>query len=212
MGCCAIKSAHLAQMTHPLWLHGTTRPAGQLGRATPTRHSHCIGSYCLTGFGYWGADSIHTLVTRAGIAQSLGEVGNVAGAMKAYTALIADQNRVLGPNHPETLTARHNLAMWTEAAEDRRSAVEQLTVVLKDRSRVLGPDHPDTRITRRNLDRMLARSAISTAREGTEPRPQGPKGTRRTKRKKGKEAHQKREPTLMPAGVCTRAGNHQNST
>jgi hypothetical protein len=31
------------------------------------------------------------------------------------------QERVLGRDHPDTLTTRHNLAFWTEVAEFARS-------------------------------------------------------------------------------------------
>ena len=34
-----------------------------------------------------------------------------------YAALVPVVERVLGPEHPETLTARANLAYWTEQAE-----------------------------------------------------------------------------------------------
>ena len=75
-------------------------------------------------------------------------MGDVAAALRAYKALLADQERVLGPDHPETLTARHNIAMWTKQHGDKRVSVEQLAAVYEDRKRVLGPDHLDTVITR----------------------------------------------------------------
>ncbi|MFE2039163.1 hypothetical protein ACFXBB_39285 [Streptomyces scopuliridis] len=36
----------------------------------------------------------------------------MAGAVEAFADLVADSLRVLGPDHPDTLTARNNLAFW----------------------------------------------------------------------------------------------------
>jgi hypothetical protein len=58
---------------------------------------------------------------------------------------------VLGPEHPETLTARHNLAYWTGTAGDAAGARDQLAALLPIRERVLGPEHPQTLSTRHNL-------------------------------------------------------------
>jgi hypothetical protein len=58
---------------------------------------------------------------------------------------------VSGPEHPDTLTARHNLAWWTGEAGDPAGARDQLAVLLPIRERVSGPEHPATLTTRRNL-------------------------------------------------------------
>ena len=65
--------------------------------------------------------------------------------------LVADQERVLGADHPDTLGMRNNLAgaYWT--AGRRAEAITLLEQVLADRERVLGADHPDTLMTRGNL-------------------------------------------------------------
>jgi len=39
-----------------------------------------------------------------------------AGARDQLAALLPTQERVLGPEHPDTLNARHNLARWTGQA------------------------------------------------------------------------------------------------
>ena len=57
---------------------------------------------------------------------------------------LADQERVLGADHPDTLDARHNLAT---AYRDAGRTAEAITLVeqnLADQERVLGADHPDT--------------------------------------------------------------------
>jgi tetratricopeptide (TPR) repeat protein len=67
------------------------------------------------------------------------------------TALVADSTRVLGPDHPGTLTARNNLAWAYETAGDLEEATRYYEQTVADRTRVLGPDHPDTLTSRQNL-------------------------------------------------------------
>ncbi|GAA4951943.1 hypothetical protein HD597_005350 [Nonomuraea thailandensis] len=52
---------------------------------------------------------------------------------------------MLGAEHPKTLTARHNLAVWTGQARDAVAALLPLTVLLPIVERVRGIEHPDTR-------------------------------------------------------------------
>ena len=57
----------------------------------------------------------------------------------------------LGPEHPDTLTARGNLARWTGEAGDAAGARDQFAALLPIVERVLGPEHPGTLITRDSL-------------------------------------------------------------
>jgi tetratricopeptide (TPR) repeat protein len=57
----------------------------------------------------------------------------------------------LGPDHPHTLTARHNLASWLGEAGRVDEAIPRFQALLDDYLRVLEPDHPDTLITRQEL-------------------------------------------------------------
>ena len=72
--------------------------------------------------------------------------------------------RVLGPEHPDTLTTRSSLARWTGEAGDPAAARDQFAALLPVRERVLGPEHPDTLATRSSL-------ATGPGRRGTRPRP-----------------------------------------
>jgi hypothetical protein len=58
---------------------------------------------------------------------------------------------VLGPEHPDTLTARGNLAFWRGQAGDPAGAAAAFEQLLADRQRVLGPEHPNTLTTRSQL-------------------------------------------------------------
>ncbi|MFC6900240.1 tetratricopeptide repeat protein [Nonomuraea dietziae] len=61
------------------------------------------------------------------------------------------RERVLGAEHPDTLTVRHDLARWTGEAGDAIAARDQLRDLLPSRERVLGAAHPHTADTRRQL-------------------------------------------------------------
>ena len=63
--------------------------------------------------------------------------------------------RVLGPDHPATLTTRQNLARWLGEVGKVDEAVARFDALLADYLRVLGPTHPDTLATRHNLARWL---------------------------------------------------------
>ncbi|WP_069167331.1 tetratricopeptide repeat protein [Nocardia altamirensis] len=56
-----------------------------------------------------------------------------------------------GPDHPDTLTTRNNLAHWRTESGDLAGAAAEFEALLTDDSRVLGPDHPDTLTTRSHL-------------------------------------------------------------
>jgi hypothetical protein len=57
----------------------------------------------------------------------------------------------LGPDHPETLGSRNNLANSYQAAGRTSEAITLHEQTLAARERVLGPDHPYTLQSRNNL-------------------------------------------------------------
>jgi tetratricopeptide (TPR) repeat protein len=68
----------------------------------------------------------------------------VLEAVAVGEPLTADLERVLGPDHPETLHAAHSLAAAYRAAGRVAEAIPLIEQTLVGRVRVLGPDHPDT--------------------------------------------------------------------
>ncbi|WP_198169417.1 tetratricopeptide repeat protein [Herbidospora daliensis] len=56
-----------------------------------------------------------------------------------------------GPEHPNTLTARANLARWSGQAGDAAGARDQFAALLPVRERVSGAEHPDTLTARHEL-------------------------------------------------------------
>lgn len=126
-----------------IWPKGERDPQlGQVLRANITalaaRHPNAL----------WIPDG-HPLLWRAGA--SLGERGLLTAAIDYWTQLTTAATQHLGPDHPDTLSTRHNLARWRGAAGDPAGAAEAFGQLLHDYLRVLGPDHPDTLGTRHNL-------------------------------------------------------------
>lgn len=72
-------------------------------------------------------------------------------AIPLFEATLADAERVLGPDHPQTLTTRNNLARAYQAAGRLEQAITLFEAVLADSERVLGPEHPLTRTISANL-------------------------------------------------------------
>ncbi len=58
---------------------------------------------------------------------------------------------MLGPDHPDTLTSRNNLAGAYQSAGQLDQAIPLFQATLTDSERVLGPDHPATLRSRNNL-------------------------------------------------------------
>ena len=76
---------------------------------------------------------------------------SAAQAIVIGERLVADQERVLGPDHPDTLSSRNNLADAYRIAGRTGEAISLHEQTLAARERVLGPDHPDTLTSRHSL-------------------------------------------------------------
>ncbi|WP_232838677.1 tetratricopeptide repeat protein [Streptomyces geranii] len=96
----------------------------------------------------WQPDG-HPVLFHTG--NSLGHTGLVTGARAYFQDLHTAARQKLGPDHPDTLTARHYLAYWRGEAGDVAGAATAAAELLADRLRVLGPDHPDTLAARHYL-------------------------------------------------------------
>ncbi|MFD5081687.1 tetratricopeptide repeat protein [Kitasatospora sp. NPDC058406] len=98
----------------------------------------------------WRPDG-HPVLFTAGI--SLNSTGLIGAAAAHWHRLAADAERLLGNDHPETLTSRSNLAFsyWQAGRTGEAIVIEEQ--VLADRERILGHDHPDTLFSRSNLAR-----------------------------------------------------------
>jgi tetratricopeptide (TPR) repeat protein len=72
-------------------------------------------------------------------------------AIQLAETTLADRRRVLGNDHPDTLTSRNNLAFAYKSAGRLTEAIPLYEDTLADSRRVLGDDHPDTLASRNNL-------------------------------------------------------------
>ncbi|WP_446040152.1 tetratricopeptide repeat protein, partial [Streptomyces sp. SID1121] len=70
---------------------------------------------------------------------------------------LTDHERTLGPDHPDTLTSRNNLATALSSLGRHQQAADLHQQTLTDRERTLGPDHPHTLTSRNNLAIVTAR-------------------------------------------------------
>ena len=87
--------------------------------------------------------------------------GRTAEAIALHEQVLAALERVLGPDHPDTLAPRNNLAIAYQAAGRTAEAIALHEQVLAALERVLGPDHPSTLQSRNNL--ANARRAVDGA-------------------------------------------------
>ncbi|NLA28571.1 MAG: tetratricopeptide repeat protein [Propionibacterium sp.] len=91
----------------------------------------------------------HCVLWRVGA--SLQDIGMYAEAANFWQEIADRSLRVFGPDHPNTLSSRNNLAYAYESVGDLGRAIPLFEQTLEDRERVLGPDHPDTLGSRNNL-------------------------------------------------------------
>lgn len=92
---------------------------------------------------------LHTL------ANLLHDAGRPSTELDLRHTLLTDCERVLGPDHSDTLDSRNNLAEALAEVGRSQEAVELHRHTLTARERILGSDHPDTLISRYNLAAAL---------------------------------------------------------
>ena len=85
------------------------------------------------------------------IANAYVSAGRLSDAIPLFEQLLTDYIRILGEDHPNTLTSRNNLADAYLDAGRLSEAISLYEQVLTDSSRILGEDHPNTLTTRNNL-------------------------------------------------------------
>ena len=84
-------------------------------------------------------------------AKPLPRVPERTDAISVQERAVAEKVRVLGRAHPDTLTARANLAALYSSAGRAGQAIGEQEHLVIDCERVLGSDHPDTVTARANL-------------------------------------------------------------
>ncbi|TDW93436.1 exopolysaccharide biosynthesis polyprenyl glycosylphosphotransferase [Kribbella pratensis] len=103
------------------------------------------------------------LSARAKVAELLGQGGEIQAALDQFTVLVPIFGRVLGEEHPETLTCRANLADYVGRAGEPGDARDRFAVLVPTFGRVLGEEHPETLTCRANLAYFTAQMGESDA-------------------------------------------------
>ncbi|MEU6210526.1 tetratricopeptide repeat protein [Streptomyces sp. NPDC047023] len=85
------------------------------------------------------------------LALALGDAGRPYRAAADLTGILRRREDRLGPRHPDTLAARHQLAFFTGEAGNPHAAAARFAALAADAASVLGPDHPDTLAARHAL-------------------------------------------------------------
>ena len=108
------------------------------------------------GDGLWEGGSCHRVLLAAG--QTLAAARLTRPAVTWWREVAVRSERVLGPDHPDTLIAAGQLTDALLAAGQHAEAVQCARYVLDGRDRVLGPGHPAAVAARITFGRALAGS------------------------------------------------------
>jgi hypothetical protein len=85
------------------------------------------------------------------VGRSLGESGQLSAAVNHFQHVASTAHAHLGPDHPDTYTARKELAHWRGEAGDLIGSVAALEELLDQMLLTSGPDDPDVLAVRQDL-------------------------------------------------------------
>ncbi|MFD6950691.1 GTP-binding protein [Nocardiopsis sp. TSRI0078] len=92
------------------------------------------------------------------LGQSLGRSGALSQATAWFESLVEAAGLRLGPRHPDSLAARHELVLWRGMAGEATDAARAFRDLVDEMTRALGPDHPQTLVTRVQSARWRGRA------------------------------------------------------
>jgi hypothetical protein len=96
-----------------------------------------------------------SLDTLSGLAAMLHAQGQYGEAEDVERQILQSSERVLGSDHPNTLSSMNNLAQTLKAQGDLAKAHELQEQVVEAMARLLGKEHPDTLTSMNNLAQTL---------------------------------------------------------
>ena len=91
------------------------------------------------------------LTIKQALATVATEAGDFGGAIEILKDAAEESGRLLGADHPDTLSSRNNLAIAYRAAGRLNDAIPLFEETLTTREELLGPNHPHTLTSRNNL-------------------------------------------------------------
>ncbi|MGX1122520.1 serine/threonine protein kinase [Streptomyces ambofaciens] len=167
----------------PSWTHGMTtghKATGTGPRATPPDPGAGLsGAWTPRPAGDRSADARTTgLAARHRTGLGLGRLGRWEEAGEVHRAVAAERERLLGPDHPDTLASRYEAAFALGRTGRAAEALRAYKGVAEARIRRLGADHADTLAVRQEMAYILGRlgrhtdahqvyTSVLTARERT---------------------------------------------
>ncbi|AXL92414.1 serine/threonine protein kinase [Streptomyces sp. CB09001] len=183
----------------PSWTHGMTtghKATGTGPRATPPDPGAGLSGEWVprpTGDGSDGeraagptpdewpdpaSEAAVGLAARHNAALSLGRLGRWEEAGRMHRTVAAERERLLGPDHPDTLASRYEAAFTLGRTGRAAEALRAYKGVAQARIRTLGADHADTLAVRQEMAYTLGRlgrhtdahqvyTSVLTARERT---------------------------------------------
>ncbi|MFD9637112.1 serine/threonine-protein kinase [Streptomyces violascens] len=102
-------------------------------------------------------DVLAALNGRHDAALELGRQGRWAEAGEAHRAVATERARVLGPDHPDTLSSLYEVGFALGRTGREAEALREFGRVADGRAGSLGPDHPDTLDARQETAYVLGR-------------------------------------------------------
>ncbi|MFF3315785.1 tetratricopeptide repeat protein [Streptomyces sp. NPDC003035] len=103
------------------------------------------------------AELLAVLASRHRAGLSLGRLGLWEEAADVHRSVAEDRERVLGPDHPDTLASRYEVGFTLSRSGRPAEALGAFAQVAEARERVLGPDHADTLAARQETAYVLGR-------------------------------------------------------
>ncbi len=97
-----------------------------------------------------GADDDRLRIHHA-LATDYGDLGDYQRALHHSQQELPLRRRIQGPDSPDTLITRYDIAFWTGESGHPAEALQLSQQLLPDMERVLGPDHPRTLTTRSDV-------------------------------------------------------------
>ncbi|WP_326789577.1 serine/threonine-protein kinase [Streptomyces sp. NBC_00151] len=100
-------------------------------------------------------ESVTALAGRHNAGLSLGRLGRWTEAGEVHRSVAAERERLLGPDHPDTLASRYEVGFTLSRTGHPGEALGEYAHVAQARERVFGVDHPDTLAARQEMAYVL---------------------------------------------------------
>lgn len=94
-------------------------------------------------------------------AQQLKRKGDLKGAEEMQRRVLDARIYILGPDHPDVLISKTNLALTLQACGNLKGAEDLMRDVMEENSRILGPRHPETLANKDYLAQLLGLQVLA---------------------------------------------------